>query len=84
MPSKLPCPRCGEFRFHKSHAKTYFNKLKKLIIRKRPYRCHQCGYKTWVKSSILKSKTTIRDLLVYLAVFIIAVIMSLFLKKYLL
>jgi len=84
MPSKLPCPRCGEFRFHKSHTKTYIQRLKKLILRRRPYRCRQCGYKTWVKTSIIKPKATVNDWLIYFAVFILSVIMSLILKKFIL
>jgi len=83
MPSTIPCPKCGEFSFHKSHTKNKYEKTRKEILKQRPYRCHTCGYRSWISKNILKPKQNIKQTILYLAVFIIATLVSYFLKNYL-
>ena len=83
MPSLLPCPACGKYHFHKSHTKNFYEKSRKKILSQHPYRCHNCGYRTWTKSSILKPKATFKQALIYFIVFVVAVLISIILKNFL-
>lgn len=80
MPSMIPCPKCGEYSFHKSHTRNSYERFIKKVFRRRPYRCHDCGYRGWISSSALKPKLTLKQLMIYFGVFIIAIIFSMFIK----
>jgi len=84
MPSMLACPECGKYQFHKSHTKNSYERFRKFFFRQRPYRCHSCGYRGWVSQSVLKPKKTLKDWLIYVVVLIVAILVSLFLKNFLL
>lgn len=43
------CPRCGKMNLHRSHSRTFGEKLRKLTTLRRPYRCHSCGWRGWVR-----------------------------------
>ncbi|MFA6233136.1 MAG: hypothetical protein WC824_02955, partial [Bacteroidota bacterium] len=43
-----PCRKCGEFALYRSRARTLGELLKKQLTRKRPYRCHRCGWRGWL------------------------------------
>lgn len=43
-----PCPKCAEFALYRSRARTLGELLKKQLTRKRPYRCHRCGWRGWL------------------------------------
>ena len=83
MPSMTPCPKCGEYVFHKSHTKNSFEKARKRFFRQQPYRCHGCGYRGWVARTVIKQRITFKQVLLYLGVFVIAVIVSLLIKNFL-
>jgi len=83
MPSTNPCPKCGEYSFHKSRTKNFYEKTRKKITRQQPYRCHDCGYRGWISSKILHSTFTNKQIIVYAIVFVVAVIFSLVLKSFL-
>jgi len=83
MPSMIPCPKCGEYVFHKSHTKNAYEKIKKRLLRRQPYRCHKCGYRGWVARSVIKPKITLKQILIYVGVFLIAIIFSMILKNFL-
>jgi len=42
------CPKCGEFVLYRSRTRTIGETLKKQFTRKRPYRCHRCGWRGWL------------------------------------
>ncbi len=84
MPSMIPCPVCGKYQFHKSHTRNFKEKARKFILHQRPYRCHNCGYRGWISQRALKPKKTIKDYLIYVAVLIIAILVSLFMRNFLL
>jgi predicted nucleic-acid-binding Zn-ribbon protein len=83
MPSMIPCPKCTEYSFHKSHTKNLYEKTRKKLFRQQPYRCHKCGHRGWVARSILKPKPSAKQILIYVGVFILAIIFSIILKKFL-
>jgi hypothetical protein len=83
MPSTNPCPKCGEYSFHKSHTKNFYEKTRKKITRQQPYRCHGCGHRGWISSKIIHSTFTAKQIIVYAIVFVVAVIFSLMLKSFL-
>jgi len=83
MPSMISCPKCGEYSFHKSHTKSFYEKTRKKIFRQQPYRCHKCGYRSWVARSILKPKPSPKRILIYVGVFLLAIIFSMLLKNFL-
>lgn len=75
MPSTFPCPKCGEYHYHKSHSKTTYERLRKKIFRQRIYRCHMCGYRAWERQRAISHMLTKRQVILY----IIAGIMATFL-----
>lgn len=84
MPSINPCPKCGEYAFHKSHTRGFYEKMRKRLLRQQPYRCHKCGYRGWIASKAVGSKPTAKQLLLYLVVLIVSIIFSLIIKGFLL
>lgn len=43
------CPRCGKMNLHRSHSRDLGEKLRKFTTLRRPYRCHSCGWRGWVR-----------------------------------
>ena len=84
MPSMIPCPSCGKYRYHKSHTRNIYERMRRLLLRQSPYRCHECGYRGWVSKSLLKKKTTLKEFLLYLVIFIIAVLVGMIMKRFML
>ncbi len=81
MPSTIPCPKCNEYAFHKSHTRNLYERLRKRLLRQQTYRCHSCGYRGWIRIRVLKPRPTFRQLLIYLLVFMLAILVSLGLKR---
>jgi predicted RNA-binding Zn-ribbon protein involved in translation (DUF1610 family) len=42
------CPKCSEFALYRSRARTIGEIFRKQLSRKRPYRCHRCGWRGWL------------------------------------
>ncbi len=42
------CPKCGEFALYRSRARTIGESIMKKLSRKRPFRCHRCGWRGWL------------------------------------
>lgn len=43
------CPACGDFALYRSRARNLKESLRKRLTRRRPYRCHHCGWRGWMK-----------------------------------
>lgn len=44
----LQCPTCGSGgAVHRSSARTWWERWRKRLTEKRPYRCHACGWRGW-------------------------------------
>jgi predicted RNA-binding Zn-ribbon protein involved in translation (DUF1610 family) len=41
------CPSCKSAEIHRSRTRTKFDKWRKAITGRRPYRCHACGWRGW-------------------------------------
>lgn len=48
--SHLLCPQCGG-RTHRSHTRGFNEKLVKALTSYKTYRCHECGWRGWLRSS---------------------------------
>jgi predicted RNA-binding Zn-ribbon protein involved in translation (DUF1610 family) len=42
------CPKCNESALYRSRTRTMGEMFKKQFIKKRPYRCHRCGWRGWL------------------------------------
>lgn len=43
------CPACGDFALYRSRARNFKESLRKRLTHRRPYRCHHCGWRGWMK-----------------------------------
>jgi hypothetical protein len=75
--SKAFCPDCNDV-LHRSHSRSFHEKLIKAVSRQRLYRCHECGWRGWLnvkpkpKPSSLKKR-----LLPYLLTLLTALLITL-------
>ena len=81
MPSTFPCPKCGEYHYHKSHSKSTYEKARKKLLRQRVYRCHRCGYRSWERKKSISSTLTPRMKMFYGIALILAILVG-FLCKF--
>ena len=84
MGSILQCPKCGEYNLHKSHSKNRYETIRKMLLNQRTYRCHSCNYRGWERRRRQGDKLTLKKVLLYFAVFIIASFVGLIIKTILL
>jgi predicted RNA-binding Zn-ribbon protein involved in translation (DUF1610 family) len=42
------CPGCGEYSLHRSRVRSIFEAFRRRFSKKRPYRCHKCGWRGWI------------------------------------
>jgi FlaA1/EpsC-like NDP-sugar epimerase/predicted RNA-binding Zn-ribbon protein involved in translation (DUF1610 family) len=42
------CPRCESVEIHRSHPRFWFYRLWRELTPRRPYRCHNCGWRGWL------------------------------------
>lgn len=43
----MNCPRCGSTRVYPSRLRGVVERAWEALTRKRPHRCHQCGWRKW-------------------------------------
>ena len=84
MPSTFPCPECGEYHYHKSHSKNFYERVRKILLKQRFYRCHRCGYRGWEKRISLSEKFTFKCLIIYIVIIILASFVGILCKSLLL
>lgn len=46
------CPACGSTRVYPSRHRSAGERLHQLFTEKRPYRCHECGWREWATIEI--------------------------------
>lgn len=84
MPSMYPCPKCGEYHYHRSHSRNFYEKLRKRIKKDRVFRCHTCGYRGWIRVKKLEHETDRKVVYLYVfavfAAFLIGIMLSSILK----
>jgi predicted RNA-binding Zn-ribbon protein involved in translation (DUF1610 family) len=47
------CPACGSPRVFRSRTRTKFERLRRELTSKRPYRCHTCNWRGWGPDDLL-------------------------------
>jgi hypothetical protein len=47
------CPVCGSHRVFRSRTRTRFERLRRELTSKRPYRCHACNWRGWAPDGLL-------------------------------
>jgi predicted RNA-binding Zn-ribbon protein involved in translation (DUF1610 family) len=55
--SKHFCPKCGSH-LHRSHSRSFSEKLIKGLSRSKLYRCHECSWRGWLAGE--KSRLTLQ------------------------
>ena len=69
------CPKCGAGAVHRSHSRGIRERLVKTFSPYRMYRCHQCNWRGWVKTTKEGKKTSIaKTLLIYSVVIVLALL----------
>jgi UDP-GlcNAc:undecaprenyl-phosphate GlcNAc-1-phosphate transferase len=48
MLSSQPCPQCDALALARSHSRTFAERVRKVVARKRLHRCAECGWRGWV------------------------------------
>lgn len=41
------CPRCGSSRIYPSRLRSLFERVRRAMTEKQPYRCHKCNHRAW-------------------------------------
>jgi predicted RNA-binding Zn-ribbon protein involved in translation (DUF1610 family) len=41
------CPKCKSSAIHRSHSRGRWERLRKQVTNRRPYRCSKCGWRGW-------------------------------------
>jgi predicted RNA-binding Zn-ribbon protein involved in translation (DUF1610 family) len=75
--SKTFCPDCG-YALHRSRSRRLYEKLIKAVSGQRLYRCHECGWRGWLKVNH-KPKTSAlkKKLLPYILTLLTALLITL-------
>ena len=81
MPSIYPCPKCGAYHYHKSHSKDLYEKLRKMLLNDRVFRCHKCGYRGWIRIRKMKLANNRRMIYIYIFVLVAASVLGMMLKS---
>ncbi len=48
------CPKCNAEALHRSHAHSHLEEKRKQLSSKRPFRCHECGWRGWLEEGQLR------------------------------
>jgi predicted RNA-binding Zn-ribbon protein involved in translation (DUF1610 family) len=51
--TSLACPGCGETSLHRSRVQSIKEAFRRRFTKKRPYRCHKCGWRGWLHQNFL-------------------------------
>jgi predicted RNA-binding Zn-ribbon protein involved in translation (DUF1610 family) len=46
------CPACGSHRVFRSKTRSAFERFRRQLTLKHPYRCHGCGWRGWAAESL--------------------------------
>ena len=77
MPSLLACPKCGEYDYHNSHTRNIIERIRKIVLHQRPYRCHSCNYRGWIIVKVVGTKVSSKSVFFYVSILIISIIIGL-------
>jgi hypothetical protein len=67
--SKHFCPKCGNH-LHRSHSRSFSEKLIKVFSRLKLYRCHECSWRGWLaaetKQTVVKTPQKLQSITITL------------------
>jgi hypothetical protein len=52
VPGILSCPSCGKAPLRHSRTRSWFERLRRRITGRVPYRCHACNWRGWRLESV--------------------------------
>jgi len=52
---ELSCPVCGKESLHQSRPRSFAERIRRLLTRHVPIRCHDCGWRGWRRTPALMS-----------------------------
>lgn len=72
------CPQCGEHT-HRSHTRGFGEKLVKTLTSHKTYRCHDCGWRGWLRAGdSSKRRHTLRTIISVLVTLLITTLLALY------
>ena len=72
------CPQCGGS-IHRSHTRGFSEKLVKALTAHKTYRCHECGWRGWVRvGDSTKRRHRLRTIISVLVTLIITMLLALY------
>jgi hypothetical protein len=72
------CPQCGG-RSHRSHRKSFGEKLIKVLTSRNVYRCRECGWRGWLRNRESQRRHTVRTIISLLITLLITTLLALYL-----
>jgi len=78
-----PCPKCGETRLYRSHARNGVEQLIRRFLPLKLYRCHDCQWRGWISKRKLKAMPGLAQSVgFYLLVVLIALFVGIMMKQF--
>jgi len=72
------CPLCGGL-IHRSHTRGFREKLVKALTSHKTYRCHECGWRGWLRiGAKAKSRHVLRTIISVLVTLLITTLLALY------
>lgn len=72
------CPQCGG-RTHRSHTRGFGEKLVKALTSHKTYRCHECGWRGWLRTGDpAKRRHALRTIISVLVTLLITTLLALY------
>ena len=85
MQAAKHCPQCGEYNLYRSRSRNFMEKIIKILVPYKTYRCHNCNWRGWMsKRKMTGERPFLHTLLFYTGIFIITLIVALLLQSVLL
>ena len=72
------CPQCGE-RTYRSHTRGFKEKLVKGLTSHKTYRCHECGWRGWLRTGdAAKRRQAVRTIISVLVTLLITTLLAIY------
>lgn len=72
------CPQCGGLT-HRSHTRGFGEKLVKALTSHKTYRCHECGWRGWLRTGDpTKRRQALRTIISVLVTLLITTLLALY------
>ncbi len=72
------CPQCAGHT-HRSHTRGFSEKLAKTLTSHKPYRCHECGWRGWLRTGdSSKHRNRVRTIISVLVTLLVTTLLALY------